>query len=73
MLLDNTVAVVIVSSDFVSVYTYAVEEQDLYQKAGKFRGLNERLRLHVEACNRFNNIPMLHRNPDANLFNIVHS
>lgn len=37
MLLNDVVFVVIVSSDFVSIYTYAVTEQELHQKAGVFQ------------------------------------
>lgn len=39
VLLNDVVFVVIVSSDFVSIYTYAATEQELYRKAGKFSRL----------------------------------
>lgn len=42
--LDDTLFVVVVSSDFVSVYIYA--EEDLRQTTGKFRSLNKGTHLH---------------------------
>lgn len=43
IMLDDAVFVIMVASDFVSIYLYAPVEQQLYQKAGTYHNLNRLL------------------------------